>query len=194
MRQRCNIELACKVFNLLPTLLIVGVINNVGYAFPGSGANCAMCHTDTGGGTVATSPNPLSLVAGETGTVTFDVAELPGDAAALSLTGLDAAGLEAAPDADWRARDDNTRFTLGITAAGQQTFDVTIGPGAAPGDYPIGVFLAGTGSSPEGIWSTMSEFTISVSAAVIPEPAAVTMFSIVLGVAAACAIRRRRCK
>jgi hypothetical protein len=194
MTQRCKIQLVCKAFNLLPTLLIVGAINNVGYAFPSSGANCAQCHTDTGGGTVATSPNPLSLLAGQTGTVTFDVADLPGDAAALSLTGLDAAGLEATPDADWRARDNDTRFTLGITADGQQTFDVTIGPGAAPGDYPIGVFLAGTGSSPEGIWSTMSEFTINVSAAVIPEPATMTMFSIVLGIAAAFSIRRRRCK
>jgi hypothetical protein len=40
----------------------------------------------------------------------------------------------------------------------------------------------------------MSEFTINVSAAVIPEPATMTMFSIVLGIAAACSIRRRRCK
>jgi hypothetical protein len=191
MRQRCKIELVCKAFNLLLTLLIVGTASNVGYAFPGSGANCAQCHTDTGGGTVATSPNPLSLLAGQTGTVTFDVADLPGDAAALSLTGLDAAGLEATPDADWRARDNDTRFTLGITADGQQTFDVTIGPGAAPGDYPIAVFLAGTGSSPEGIWSTMSEFMISVSPAAIPEPTTMALMAMLMATMAVGLIGKR---
>jgi hypothetical protein len=151
-----------------------------------------MCHTDSGGGDVTITPSPLSLLAGQNGTVTFDVANLPGDGAALSLTGLDAAGLMATPDADWQARDDDTRYTLSFAAAGPQTFDVAVGANATPGDYPISVFLGGGGSTPTGLWSTMSEFTISVSA--IPEPSTVILASILFGVAATGVVRRRHRK
>jgi hypothetical protein len=171
-------------------ILVVGAVSNSAKAFPSSGANCAMCHTDSGGGEVTISPSPLSLLAGESGTVTFDVSNLPGDGAALSLTGLDAAGLVATPDADWQARDNNTRYTLSFAAAGPQTFDLVIGDNATPGDYPIGVFLAGGGSTPAGIWSTMSQFTVSVSA--IPEPSTAILLSILLGVAATGVVRHRR--
>ena len=191
MRKHCTTHSMQALIVASLAIAIVGATGSIARAFPGSDPNCAMCHLDTGFGTVAPSPSSLTLLPGQTGTVTFDVANIPGDAAALSLTGLDAAGLQATPDADWRARENNTRYTLGLTADGQSTFDVAVGAGATPGDYPIGVFLAGNGSSPEGIWSAMSGFTISVSGAVIPEPATATLLSLLLGVAILGATRKR---
>lgn len=193
MRRQFKIHSVRRLLAASLAFSVVGAVNGVSYAFPSLGTDCASCHVDTGFGTVTTDPNALSLLPGQTGTVTFDVANIPADAegAALSLTGFDAAGLEATPDAAWRDRGAG-QFTLGVDADGPQTFDVMIGSGAVPGDYPIGVFLAGDGSSPDGKWSAMSEFTISVGQ--IPEPATVTLVSILLAVGAINITRRPRRK
>jgi hypothetical protein len=190
MRRKSNHGTVRNLFAASLAYSILGAFSGVAYAFPGLGANCAQCHTDTGGGDVEATPSLLTLQPGESGTVTFDVSNLVGGAA-LSLSGFDVAGLEVTPDADWSERDGAARYTLsGIDADGQQTFDVTIGDGATVGEYPIGVFLAGGGSTPAGLWSTMSNFSISV--AEIPEPATVVLLSIVIGVGTLGILRRRR--
>jgi hypothetical protein len=192
MRSQVKFRMVRRLLLGSVAALFVGATQEAANAFPGLGANCAQCHTDSGGGTLQTDPNPITLLTGQSGSVTFDIADLAGGAA-LSITGLDAAGLGATVDnvPPWTSRDNGTRFTLGgIDAAGQRSIDLTVPAGATPGDYPISVFLAGSGSTPEGIWSTLGQFTISVSA--IPEPATLTLVGILLGAVGLRFVRRCR--
>jgi hypothetical protein len=90
-----------------------------------------------------------------------------GVTSALSLTGLNAAGLGATAGAPWT--NQGGWWTLGpFSGIGQKSLNLTLGAGAVTGSYPINVILAGD-SGPDGArWSKSGSFTVQVAPAGVP--------------------------
>jgi hypothetical protein len=86
---------------------------------------------------------------------------------ALSLTGLNAAGLGATAGAPWT--NQGGWWTLGpFSGIGQKSLNLALGAGAVTGSYPINVILAGD-SGPDGArWSKSGSFTVQVAPAGVP--------------------------
>lgn len=178
-----------ELYRFLLTSVLAGVVSlalaNVGYAFPSqSNTNCSDCH-GTEDGAVDVSPDPLSLLRGEDGEVTFDVTDLPDTPAYLSVTGLNDADLAATVGGDWTAGGGDN-YILPVDATGAFALPISTSGASVLGDYEIGVFLAGT-----GLWSTSTSFVVQT---LIPEPASIALVSIVGGVFAVSWITRRRRK
>jgi hypothetical protein len=99
---------------------------------------------------------------GQTRAVTINITSTGGGNEALSLTGLNAAGLGATPDASWAAHSGTPNWwTLGPfsgTLPLQKSLSLTLGAGAVRGSYPINVILAGGSED----WSKTGSFTVKV--------------------------------
>ena len=61
---------------------------------PFNNSDCVSCHS-TPGGSLTISPDPFEVAIDDNGLLTFTVTSLPAAHGAISLTGLDAAGLDA---------------------------------------------------------------------------------------------------
>ncbi|MAT68327.1 MAG: hypothetical protein CMJ58_02270 [Planctomycetaceae bacterium] len=156
-------------------------------AFPGRGGSCTNCHDD-GSGSVGLIPNPLEVMAGDSGVMTFDVTSLGGlPSLVVAIEGLDQAALDATVSGDWnfRSGSSGTSYQSGdVSAPTALTMPIAIGSGATPGTYPITVYLSGPG--PAG---TSALFDLTITEA-IPEPATLTLTG--MGFIALGALRRRR--
>lgn len=173
--------------SLLGGVMLLAVMANVAQAFPGSGGNCASCHTDSNGTFNFSPSNMLELLPGQGGQITLNATAIPaGASAAFGADGLDAANLMATVGAGWTARSGGDWYTSSIfnTVPQSIALPVTLGANAVPGNYTIDVRLAGTDG-----WSSTQSFTLSV---LVPEPATCGLIGIAL-VSGAILVRRRYC-
>lgn len=129
-------------------------------ALPTFGSTCTGCHTRSAGAFTFLPSNLLQLPLGQTRGITINVTSTGGGNSALSLTGLNAAGLGATPDASWAAHAGTPNWwTLGpFSGTGSKSLNLTPGAGAVRGSYPINVTLAGGSED----WSTTGSFTVKV--------------------------------
>ncbi len=131
-------------------------------ALPSYGSGCTGCHTRTAGAFGFSPSNLLQLPMSQTRAITINVTSTGGGSSALSLTGLNAAGLGAQPDASWTKRPNSvspTWWTLGpFSGTGAKSLSLTPGAGAVRGSYPISVTLAGGSED----WSKTGNFTVKV--------------------------------
>ena len=137
---------------------------------PIKGLIARSCHTRTAGAFnflqngVALPSNLLQIPMGQTRGITINITSTGGGNEALSLTGLNAAGLGATPDASWTKRPNSvspTWWTLGPfsgTLPLQKSLSLTLPAGAVRGSYPINVTLAGGTED----WSKTGSFTVKV--------------------------------
>ena len=160
-------------------VLVVGVAG-VADAKPSFGPSCAGCHA-TVGGALEISPDPIAIVVGDSGQVTFNITDIPAADAAIALYGLDAPGLGATVGAGWT--DYGTYYATGlISVTGPYLLDLAIDPGATFGDYGIAVILAGSGG-----WADSYDFVVRS----IPEPSTVVLLLTGLSAMGLCLWRRR---
>jgi hypothetical protein len=161
------------------------ILINSARAFPGSGGNCASCHSDSNGTFNISPTNLLELLPGQTGQLTLNATAIPAGAeAAFGVDGLDAANLMATAGAGWTPRSGGNWYTSAIfnTVPQAIALPVTLGAGSMAGDYTVDVRLAGTGG-----WSRSQTFTLRV---LVPEPATIGFVVIAL-VSAGVVLRRR---
>jgi hypothetical protein len=94
---------------------------------------------------------------GQTRGLTINVTSTGGGNSALSLTGLNAAGLGATAGAPWT--NQGGWWTLGpFSGTGLKSLNLTPGAGAVRGSYPINVTLAGGNED----WSKTGSFTVKL--------------------------------
>jgi hypothetical protein len=94
---------------------------------------------------------------GQTRGISLNVTSTGGGNSALSLTGLNAAGLGATADAAWT--NQGTWWTLGpFSGTGQKSLNLTAPTNATRGSYTIGVTLAGGNED----WSKTGSFIVKV--------------------------------
>jgi hypothetical protein len=161
------------------------------YAFPDLGASCAACHGRPDGNFDFVPSDLLQISPEDMGEITFDVTDVAaGVEAAISLVGLDAAGLMATPDlTNWTQQTDGTDTWLTsdtFNTIGPVVLNLTIGAGATLGNYPIAVTLAGGAGADGSRWSTMQTFAIEV----IPEPTTMSLLGVTLTAGAILGRRR----
>ena len=164
--------------------MLVAAVAPLAGAYPGRTGNCAACHND-GSGSLTPSPNPLELLPGENGLLTFDVTALaaPGENNMIALEDLSIAELDASIGGggdSWTLGTTATKSSQGI-GLGPYVLDLMVGSNAVPGLYELNWTLAGSG--PTGNSGT---FFVNV----IPEPATVVLLG--LGIAGVTLISRRR--
>jgi hypothetical protein len=165
--------------------LLITITASCAYAFPGSGGNCASCHSDTNGTFNFSPSNLLEIFPGQSGQITLNATAIPaGSDAAFGVDGLDAANLMATVGAGWTARSGGDWYTSSIfnTVPQAIALPVTLGANATPGNYTVGVQLAGTNG-----WSQSQSFTLRV---LVPEPATIGIVGIAL-VSVGIIVRRR---
>ncbi len=147
------------------------------YAFPGSNSACTMCHND-GAGSLTPSPDPLDVLAGGGGLLTFSVASLPEPTGnnMIALTDLTQAGLDASigvGGGNW-ALGTFTKSDENI-GTGPYTLDLNIGLSAVEGSYNLTWYLAGGDvAAAGGAKGTFGSFVVNV----IPEPATLALLGI----------------
>jgi hypothetical protein len=148
------------------TLLIILV--GAACAAPDFGSNCTNCHTRADGAFNFLPSNLLQIPPGQTRGITINVTDAAaGVTSALSLTGLNAAGLGATAGAPWT--NQGGWWTLGpFSGTGQKSLNLTLGAGAVTGSYPINVTLAGDSGPDGGRWSKTGSFTVQVAPAGVP--------------------------
>jgi hypothetical protein len=135
--------------------LLAMAISNVAGAYPSRGGSCTSCHGSPGGSLTAT-PDPLDIQVGQSGLLTFSVANLGGSSnTAISVQGLSNPALNASlppgGNTTWTYRSNatygNSYVSSIITAIGSYTLNLPIGSLATPGTYPIVVMYAGDGEA-----------------------------------------------
>jgi hypothetical protein len=147
------------------SLFSVMILAGTSHALPSFGPNCTSCHTRTAGAFTFSPTSLLQLPMGLTRGLTINQTST-GDASlqsALSLTGLNAAGLAATADASWTHRTSGGDWwTLGPystpTLPAAKSLSLTPGAGAVRGSYTINVTLAGGSED----WSKTGSFTVKV--------------------------------
>lgn len=181
---------------LLAAVFLLSTMTSSADARPSFGASCADCHTRADGNFELLPSDLLTIPAGNTGEITFNVTDLAAEVDAhIGINGLDAVGLMATPDlTNWDIQTDDTENWLTsdhIDALGPVVLQLMIGSSATLADYSIDATLAG-GSGPDGSrWSTTRSFTIRV----IPEPMSTALLGVALisgGIAVRRQIRRRK--
>jgi hypothetical protein len=147
-------------------LLIIPV--GTACASPDFGSNCTSCHTRADGAFNFLPSNLLQVAPGQTRGITINVTDTAtGVTSALSLTGLNAAGLGATASAPWT--NQGGWWTLGpFSGIGQKSLNLTLGAGAVTGSYPINVILAGDSGADGARWSKTGSFTVQVAPAGVP--------------------------
>lgn len=142
---------------LIVSIALLIVLARAANALPSFGSNCTGCHSRPAGAFSFSPSNSLQLPMGTTRGLTINVTSTGGGTSALSLTGLNAAGLNATADASWTNR--TTYWTLGPFAGiGAKSLNLTAPAGAIRGSYPINVTLAGGSED----WGTTGTFTVKV--------------------------------
>lgn len=156
------------------------------HAFPSQTQSCTNCHND-GSGSLTPNPNPINILVGGSGLLSFDVGTLPAPSGnnMIALTDLSAAALDASIGAggdNW-ALATFTKSDQNI-GTGAYVLDLGIGPGATVGPYDLTWYLVGqVDDSPVG---TSGTFRVNV----IPEPT--TLAALGLGLTVLGLVTRRR--
>lgn len=146
--------------SLVASVGLLILLAGVACARPTFGSTCTGCHANTAGAFSFSPSNLLQIPMGQTRGITINVTSKGSGNSALSLTGLNAAGLGATPDASWAAHTGTPNWwTLGpFSGVGAKSLSLTIGAGATRGSYPINVILAGGNED----WGTTGSFTVKV--------------------------------
>ena len=181
-------------------------ISSTAMARPNFGPTCASggCHS-TGnptGGSISTLVAELEILLGESGSITFNLADAP-DTGAIGVYGLDAAGLTATDIGSGWTDGPGDYFYSDIFANTTTGYDLSLAipSDATLGTYTIDFIFAGPGGTPGtgngGRWATDIESTtvahsFDLVVSQIPVPAAVWLFGSGLLGLVGVARRRRR--
>ncbi len=168
---------------------LVMAMCQVASAWPGyTGNSCMGCHNKPGDD-VAITPGTIDIKFDGDGVVTFDIAPLTSDKAAIILSGLDDANLDASVgvvgdswhwDGTGALRSGADGNDL-IDSTGSYQLDLAIGAGGVEALYGIDVLLIGQGQH-----GLATDFNVKV----VPEPSTLALLSMAgLGI---CVRRRRR--
>ena len=177
---------------LVVVVAVVSVMvacSSIAQAKPDFGADCSSCHGTPGGALDVLPSSLIEIQRGTMGQVTFDVTDVPSGDAAIALSDLDDANLMATVvGTGWTLSSQNQYASDPFFAStGPQVLDLEIDALAVPGDYGVGIQLAG---GPGSNWASSYDFTLRVTA--IPEPATLALLLTGLGTVGLLALRRRR--
>lgn len=176
----------CKFKIAALTCLVAVGLASVASAHVTYGGTCIGCHSKTPAGDLTWSPTAITVSPGGNGSISFNLASWGISStgttlkAGISVQDIDNALLNAtivAGTAGWAYNNEThgkSYVTGALTALGMYVLDFSVGAGATPGDYPIGVSLATSGaggSALRGGFNTPAAFTITV----IPEPATLSL-------------------
>ena len=185
--------MTCSYKQILIAVALCAAVGGRAYAFPGSGANCAGCHSAdaTGDSAVSgsdsiTDPGPGALptydvVAGETVTLAVSVTGIP-EGPALANLRLDS--VTAVNDGNntlaytiadlngWTERTDY--YTISAAVGNTYTIDLLVDAGTASDFYQAEFQLAG-GPGFDG-WNSTTPFYLNVTP--VPEPSTYALLGI----------------
>jgi hypothetical protein len=149
---------------LIVALLLVGIAG-VTEARPSFGGSCLVCHSNPNGD-MNILPDPVEITVGSSGTITFEVTDIPAADAAIAVSGLEALGPgNYTIGAGWTEYSGYYASDL-VAATGPVTMELWIDVSAAPGDYALGAILAG-----HTLWGLSKDLTVRV----VPVPGPVTL-------------------
>ncbi len=137
---------------VMASLLAIALYHVAG-AYPTRGGSCTNCHSSSGSGSLAASPNPLDVQLGNSGLLTFSISSLGNSSvAAISVQGLENPALNASIGSGGDNWTHRTNATYGMSYVsdslvdtGTYALDLAIGNSATPGMYPITVMFCGDG-------------------------------------------------
>ncbi len=172
------------VVTTVACLLVLGT--GSAYARQAQTKACTDCHND-GLGSLTPFPDPLNVLIGGDGLLSFNVTSLPDPIGnnMITLTDLSQAGLDATIGAggdNW-ALNTFTKSDEGI-GTGVYDLDLDIGLSAVLGSYDLTWYLSGSGRT-----GTFGTFTVNV----IPEPSTFALAGLgMIGICAGYMKKRRR--
>ena len=154
--------------SLVASITLLIILAGAARAAPDFGSNCTSCHARADGAFNFLPSNLLQIPPGQTKGITINVTDTAaGVNSALSLTGLNAAGLGATAGAPWT--DQGGWWTLGpFSGIGQKSLNLTVPAGASIASYLINVVLAGDSGADGTRWSKTGSFTVQVAPAGVP--------------------------
>ena len=166
------------------SLLVIAT--GTAYGYPFYTQACSDCHND-GSGSLTPFPDPLNVLIGGSGLLSFDVGSLPapGGNNMIALTDLTQAGLAASigGGGDSWTLGTFTKSDEGI-GTGDYDLDLEIGLSAILGTYNLNWYLPGSGRI-----GTFGTFTVNV----IPEPSTFALAGLgMIGICAGYMKKRRR--